>query len=164
MNEAEVVEQLVEFTNIVMVGVSLIFSIVSAYVVALNYFIGSSNFMARLGSFLFVTLVLGLLLVVLAGAQSTHDGLVERLRELEAAGELTAAGRAVLANAAPAWTGVLTGHVYSIDEIVRLCVWLGLIFVYLALGYLTFLHKWTPDVIPVTIEEPRSEAVKEASP
>ena len=57
MSEGEVVEQLVEFTNILLVGVSLIFSIVSAYVVALNYFIGSSNLMARLGSFAFITLV-----------------------------------------------------------------------------------------------------------
>ena len=51
MTEGEAVEQLVQFTNILMVAVSLIFSIVSAYIVALNYFIGSANFMARLGSF-----------------------------------------------------------------------------------------------------------------
>jgi hypothetical protein len=151
MSEGEVVEQLVEFTNILMVGVSLIFSIVSAYVVALNYFIGSSNFLARLGSFLFITLILGMLVVVMLGAVATHGGLITRLQELEAAGELSGAGRAVLANAAPDYVGAVTGAQYSIDSIIRLCIWIGLGFVYAALGYLTFLHKWTPDAIPVTI-------------
>ncbi|MGD9980602.1 MAG: hypothetical protein AB7H66_02495 [Hyphomonadaceae bacterium] len=147
MNEAEVVEQLVEFTNILMVGVSLIFSVVSAYVVALNYFIGSSNFRARLGSFLFVTLILGMLMVTMMGAQATQGGLIERLRELDAENQLTAAGRAVLANAQSTIAGNL-----SIDAVIRLCVWVGLAFVYVALAYLTFIHKWTPDAIPVTIE------------
>ena len=153
MTEGEVVEQLVNFTNILLAGVSLIFSIVSAYVVALNYFIGSSNFLARLGSFAFVTLILGLLLIVLMGAQATQSGLVARLFELERAGDLTAAGRAVLANAKPdpALSAMLGG--YSIDEVVRVFTWSSLIFIYLALSYLTFLHRWTPDAIPVSIQE-----------
>jgi hypothetical protein len=153
MTEGEVVAELVEFTNIVMVGVSLIFSIVSAYVVALNYFIGSSNLLARFGSFLFITLTLGMLMVVMMGAQATHAGLIARLAELDAQGRLTAAGRAVLDNATPEWIGALTGSGYSIDSIVRLCLWGGLSFTYLALAYLTFLHRWTPDAIPVSIEE-----------
>ncbi len=152
MSEGEVVEQLVEFTSVLLVGVSLIFSIVSAYVVALNYFIGSSNFMARLGSFAFVTLILAMLIMVMMGAQMTHAGLIDRLSELEAGGQLTAAGRAVLDNARPEWSGALTGRGYSIDDIVRICIWSGLGFVYVALAYLTFLHRWTPDAIPVTIE------------
>jgi hypothetical protein len=153
MTEGEVVAELVEFTNILMVGVSLIFSIVSAYVVALNYFIGSSNILARFGSFVFITLTLGMLMVVMMGAQSTHAGLIARLQELNAASQLTAAGRAVLANATPEWIGALTGHRYSVDEIVRVCLWGGLGFTYVALAYLTFLHRWTPDAIPVSIEE-----------
>jgi hypothetical protein len=153
MSEGEVVAELVEFTNILMVGVSLIFSIVSAYVVALNYFIGSSNLLARFGSFVFITLTLGMLMVVMMGAQSTHAGLIARLQELAAEGQLSAAGRAVLANATPEWAGALTGHRYSVDEIVRVCLWGGLGFTYLALAYLTFLHRWTPDAIPVSIEE-----------
>lgn len=153
MTEAEVVAALVEFTNILMVGVSLIFSIVSAYVVALNYFIGSSNLMARFASFTFITLVLGMLVATVMGAQTTHLGLVARLHELNAEGALTAAGEAVLANATPEWAGALTGNRYSVDDLIRLSVWVGLGFVYLALAYLTFLHRWTPDAIPVSIEE-----------
>lgn len=153
MSEGEVVSELVEFTNILMVGVSLIFSIVSAYVVALNYFIGSSNFMARLGSFAFMTLILGMLMAVMIGAESTHSGLIARLHELQAVGQLTAAGDAVLANSAPEWAGALSGHRYSVDELIRICVWAGLAFVYAALAYLTFLHPWQPDVVNVKLEQ-----------
>jgi hypothetical protein len=150
MSEGEVVQLLVEFTNIVLVGVSLIFSVVSAYIVALNYFIGSSNFVARLGSFAFITLVLGMLMVVMAGAQATQVGLVDRLREIAGEGHLTAAGRAVLTNAGPDLGLTMQ---YSLDDVVRLCIWIGFGFIYLALGYLTFLHHWTPDAIPVTIQQ-----------
>jgi hypothetical protein len=153
MTEGDVLQDLVEFTNILLAGVSLIFSVVSAYVVALNYFIGSANFAARLGSFAFITLVLGMLVFVMMGAQATQLGLIERLQEINAQGELSAAGRAVIANATPEWVGMLTGSRYSIDSIVRLCIWASLGFVYIALAYLTFLHRWTPDAIPVTIEQ-----------
>jgi hypothetical protein len=153
MSEGEVVEQLVEFTNILMVAVSLIFSIVSAYIIALNYFIGSANFLARLGSFLFITLILGLLVATMMGAQTTHSGLIARLHELDSGGELSAAGRAVLANSGAAYVGAVSGADYSIDSIIQLCVWTGLGFVYVALAYLTFLHRWTPDAIPVSIEQ-----------
>lgn len=151
MSEGEVIEQLVEFTNILLIGVSVIFTVVSAYVVGLNYFIGSANFFARLLSFLFVTLILAMLLFVMMGAASTHTGLLDRLRELERAGELTAAGRAALANAAPAMIGPLTGGRYSIDGVIQLCIWAGLAFVYVSLAYLTFLHRWRPDAIPVSV-------------
>ncbi|MES1201174.1 MAG: hypothetical protein ABUS57_06965 [Pseudomonadota bacterium] len=153
VTEAEVVEQLVEFTSILLAGVGLIFSIVSAYVVALNYFIGSANLMARVASFGFITLVLWMLTVVLMGAQATHAGLVARLHELDQHNQLTTAGRALLGNSAPEWIGMITGHHYSVDDVVSLAVWAGLCFVYLGLAYLTFLHKWVPDVFNVALEK-----------
>jgi uncharacterized integral membrane protein len=157
MTEGEVVEQLVQFTNILLSGVGLIFSIVSAYVVALNYFIGQANFAARLATFAFMTLVLGMLIMVMLGAQDTHIGLVARLRELESQHQLTAAGRAFLYNSTPEWVGLITHRRYSIDDIVRTCVWAGLGFVYFGLLYLTFLHRWSPDVINVAIEGQRAK-------
>lgn len=152
MSEGEVVSELVEFTNVLLSGVGLIFSIVSAYVVALNYFIGQSNFIARLASFAFMSLVLAMLIMVMLGAQDTHIGLIARLRELEAQHQLTAAGRAFLFNSTPEWVGMITHRRYSIDDIIRTFVWTGLGFVYFGLLYLTFVHRWTPDVINVAIE------------
>src|SRR5262249_35072317 len=126
MSEGEVVEQLVNFTNVLLAGVSVLFSVVSAYVVALNYFIGSANIMARLGSFLFITLILAMLLFVMLGATSTQAGLIERLRELQSADALTAAGRAALANAERGLAAHGIAARYSIDEIVRLSLLTGL--------------------------------------
>ena len=51
MTEAEVVEQSIEYMGLVLLGLSLIFSVVSAYIVALNYFVGEAMFTARLGAF-----------------------------------------------------------------------------------------------------------------
>jgi hypothetical protein len=153
MSEADVVEQLGNHTDTLIAGLSLIFSIVSAYIVALNYFIGSSNLFARLGSFAFVTLVLAMLAMLMMGVQSTHNGLIARLEELQAAGQLSAAGAAVLANATPKPGGGL-----SLDGILNFCATIGLGFVYVALAYMTFLHQWTPDAIPVTIQRDAPEA------
>jgi hypothetical protein len=89
----------------------------------------------------------------MAGASSTHAGLIARLVELESQHQLTAAGQALLANAHPEWVGAITHRRYSIDDIVNICVWGGLGFVYLGLAYLTFIHKWAPDVINVALEK-----------
>jgi hypothetical protein len=140
MSEGEVVEQLIGYMSLLLLGVSIIFTVVSAYIVALNYFVGEAMFTARLGAFAFVSLILALLLVMMLGAQGAHDGLIERLRELEAEGRLTAAGRAELANANN-----------GIDGAVRALLWLGMVSVFAALGYMTFIHRWKPDVVNVAL-------------
>jgi len=141
VSEGEVVEQLIEYTNVLLFGVSIIFTVVSAYIVALNYFVGDAMLMARIGAFGFISLILALLLVVMMGAEANHAGLIDRLRELDVAGELTSAGRAALINANN-----------GIDGFVRTLLWLGLVSVYAVLGYMTFLHRWKPDVVNVALQ------------
>jgi len=145
MSEGEVVEQLIGYMSLLLLGVSIIFTVVSAYIVALNYFVGEAMFLARLGAFSFVSLILALLLVLMVGAQNAHDGLIARLHELSAVGELTAAGQAALQNAAN-----------GIDGAVRLLLWAGMLAVYGALGYMTFLHRWKPDVVNVSLQSKRA--------
>ena len=140
MTEGEVMEQTIGYMSLLLLGVSIIFTVVSTYIVALNYFVGEANILARVGAFAFVSLILVLLLVVMVGAQTAHDGLIERLRELEADGALTAAGRATLANAAN-----------GVDAAVRMLTWLGMTAVFGALAYMTFLHRWKPDIVNVAI-------------
>jgi hypothetical protein len=149
MSEAEVVAELVEFTNILLAGCSALFGIVSVYIAALNYFIGSASLFARFMAFTFVCVVLGMLCFVMYGGQVTHAGLIARLREIDAAGELTAAGKAVLANSTPT---LMEGQAFSLDDVVRATVWTGVSLIYLALVYLTFIHRWRPDVVPISIE------------
>jgi hypothetical protein len=81
----------------------------------------------------------------MVGAQTAHDGLIERLRELQAEGGLTAAGEAALRNAA---TGV--------DSAVRLLTWLGMSAVFAALGYMTFIHRWKPDIVNVQLQSKKA--------
>jgi len=150
MTEADVVQELVEFTTILLAGVSVYFTIVSAYTAAMNYFIGGANFLARLFAYIFVSVVLTMLLVVMVGATQTHAGLVARLAELQQAGQLTAVGKAVLENA----TGqVMTfgGMTFSIDVLVRTMLYAVLGATYLALFYMSFVHRWRTEVMPITL-------------
>lgn len=145
MTEGEVVEQMIGYMSLLLAGVSIIFTVVSTYIVALNYFVGEAHLTARIGAFAFVSLILVLLLVVMVGAEGTHAGLVERLRELDAAGELSAGGRAALANATK-----------GIDSIVRVLLWAGMISVTAVLAYMTFLHRWKPDVVNVALQSKKA--------
>lgn len=145
MSEGEVMEQIVGYMSLLLLGVSIIFTVVSTYIVALNYFVGDANLLARVGAFAFVSLILALLLVVMVGAQTAHDGLIERLRELDGEGALTAAGQAALRNAAS-----------GVDGAVRLLTWLGMTAVLAALAYMTFLHRWKPDIVNVQIQSKKA--------
>lgn len=145
MSEGEVVEQLIEYMSLVLLGVSIIFTVVSTYIVALNYFVGDSHFIARLGAFAFVSLILTLLLVMMLGAEGTHAGLIARLAAIEAEGALTEAGRGALQNARG-----------GVDGIVRILLWVGMISVYVVLAYMTFLHRWKPDVVNVALQAKRT--------
>ena len=131
--------------SLLLLGVSIIFTVVSTYIVALNYFVGEAQFVARLGAFAFVSLILALLLVVMVGAQTAHDGLIERLRELQTEGALTAAGNAALRNAAS-----------GVDDAVRVLTWLGMTAVFAALAYMTFIHRWKPDVVNVQLQSKKA--------
>ena len=81
----------------------------------------------------------------MVGAQTAHDGLIERLRELDGEGALTAAGQAALRNAAS-----------GVDGAVRLLTWLGMTAVLAALAYMTFLHRWKPDIVNVQIQSKKA--------
>jgi hypothetical protein len=148
MNEAEVVEQLVNFTNLLLAGVSVFFTVISAYVAALNYFVGQASFIARLFAFLFVSTVLAMLGVVMLGAQLMHDGLISRLEEIRDEGGLSAAGRAALANSAAADMGG-----FSVDALVRYGLWGVSAILVVVLVYLTFIHRWRSEVVPVSITQ-----------
>jgi hypothetical protein len=145
MSEGEVVEQLIGYMSLLLLGVSIIFTVVSTYIVALNYFVGEAQFVARLGAFAFISLILILLLVVMLGAESTHASLIARLVEFEASGEITAAGRGALENARN-----------GVDGLVRILLWLGMISVYAVLAYMTFIHRWKPDVVNVALQSKRA--------
>lgn len=140
MSEVDIIEQLSGFTDTVLVGISVFFTVISAYVAALNYFIRRASVLGRVAAFLFVSFMLALLVAVMAGAQATHDGLIAALREQMPNG-LSAAGRAALANADATIMTFEGGH-YTIDAIVRIGLWGGLAMTYFGLFFLTFVFRW----------------------
>ncbi len=140
MTEGEVVEQMIEFTNILLVGAGVFFTILSVYVASLHYVLHNERFITRLMAFCFLSITLFMLALVLLGAQQQHAGLVLRLQELAQLNQITAAGMAGLQNATAGWQFGATK--LTVDAAVLQSIWLCGAFTYAGLFYLTFLYKW----------------------
>lgn len=140
MSEAETLGLLAGFTDTVLVGLSVFFTVVSAYVAGLNYFVRRSPMLGRICAFAFLTFILALLLAVMQGAQVLHDGLLAGLRDLPPQ-ELTLAGRAAIANA-DARLMPISGQELSLNAVVRYGLWGGMALTYAGLFFLTFVFRW----------------------
>ncbi|MGE3302572.1 MAG: hypothetical protein AB7M12_05610 [Hyphomonadaceae bacterium] len=136
MSEGEVVDRLVEYINILLTGVSVFFAIVSTYIAALHFFIRKEAFIGRVGAYAFFLFIMALLVIVMNGAMQLHAGLIARLRELDAAGGLSAAGQAALANAKVSNKG------FSLDGLVNIALLSGVGLTVLSMFVLTFLSPW----------------------
>ena len=132
MSEADGIEQLVEYMNVLMMGVSVFFTIVSAYVVALYAFLARAGFFLKLFAFAFFTAAIGFLIVFFLGAQTQHEGLLQTLFLIEQTHGLSPAGEAALANSA--------GGIDARIETVMWAVGLGF---YIAAFFLTFFPRLT---------------------
>lgn len=144
MSEGEVLELLVEHTNLLLVGVGVFFTILSVYLAGLNFVLSNETFFTRSLAFLFVTIALAMLMAVMVGGQQQHEGLIERLVELERSGDLTAAGRRFLENSRSEIT--YPGDIkLSIDDTVLYLAWGSACLCFAALLYLTFAYRWRPE-------------------
>ncbi|MGX6647993.1 hypothetical protein ACWCOP_08620 [Maricaulaceae bacterium MS644] len=132
MTEADVIEQMVEYQNILLLGVSVFFTVISAYVVAVWAFLRHAGFGLRAFSFFFLTLVVAFLVRVAYGSQQIFDGFVATLIEIDAAVGLSPTGDAALNNA-------LSG----LDEVIQQSMFFAVIIVYIALFFLTFFARST---------------------
>lgn len=150
MSEGETVELLVQQTDTLLAGVGVFFTVISIYLAGLNYVLSEESFLTKSIAFLFVTISVGMIMAIMLGAQMQHAGLIERLQEIEAQGELTAAGRAALANYTSGFHVTSTGKV-TIDATVIWFVWSSAVITFAALIYLTFFYKWRLNVTPITL-------------
>jgi hypothetical protein len=73
-----------------------------------------------------------------------HSALIDRLRELDALGQLTAAGKGALANTEGRSFSV-QGTNLSIDATVQAICYSVLGLTFLVTFYMTFFWRWTPD-------------------
>lgn len=131
MTEGEVVTNLVEFMNVLLAGISVYFTVVSAYVVGLYAFLIRAHWALKAVSFLFFTLIFFFLMQFNYGAGVFQRGLVETLAQWEIDPGLSPAGQTALDSARS-----------GLNAKVRTVMWLGSAATYLALVYLTFFHRW----------------------
>lgn len=132
MTEADIIEQMVEYQNILLLGVQVFFTIISAYVVAIWVFLRHAGIGLRLFSFFFLTLVLVFLARIAIGSSQVHNGFIATLYELDQTVGLSPAGEAALGNA-------LTG----LDGLIQQSVLGSLAIIYIALLFLTFFARST---------------------
>lgn len=134
MSEAEITEQMVMMMDLTLTGVSVFFSIISAYIVALFYFLNRAPFGLKVTAFAFFTLTMLFLAVFAAGTFSHAAALQRGLIDLAATSEISPVAGAAVENGV-ADRGVL-------DRTIRSLTWMSMGLVYLALTYFTFFHRW----------------------
>lgn len=133
MSEAELTELSIDCANTVLQVVAIYFSIVSAYIAALYYFLNQSPFLLKTIAFAFMSGALAFLGLTIVAIERTTSGVIAALHalphrvaappptELYFGLDLLAEGRVDI--------GVMAG-------------WAMAFAIYLSLFYLTFLHPW----------------------
>ena len=131
VTEADLTGQIVAMMEIFYLAGATTFTVISAYIVALYYFLNQSPVLMRVGAFSFFTLALAFLGISTYGAVRHYTGVLKALDELAAREPLSALGNMALESTASAvanWSVAAAGAVF-----------VGL---WLSLTYLTFVHRW----------------------
>ena len=131
MSEAELTEQLLQIMELLFLGISVSFTIISAYIIGLYWFLHNANVLMRILAFGVFSMMMVLLAVASFGAFRHSAGVTLALEQLSKTDTLTILGTMALEGAA---RGVS-------DLIVFMAVVLS-ISLYLGLFYLTFFYKW----------------------
>lgn len=134
MTEADITEQMTMMMELTLTGISVFFTIVSAYTVALFYFLGRASMGLKLTAFGFFSLTLLFLAIFAYNSFNHAEALREALVELGAATDLSAVGDKAIG------AGVYGRG--DLDKLIRGMMWLGMGLVYAALFIFTFFHKW----------------------
>jgi hypothetical protein len=136
MTEADITQQIMMMMDLTINGTAVFFSMISAYIVALFFFIHRAPIALKLVSFLFFTLACAFLMVFMRGTFDHAQALQAALVELSKQGPLSPVGEAAIRRGIGA---------ESVDATLRNVMWGALGFVYLSLIYLTFVRRWKTD-------------------
>lgn len=136
MTEADITGQMTTMMELTLAGISVFFTIVSAYTVALFYFLGRAPLGLKFTAFGFFTLVMLFLAIFAFNSFNHAAALRAALVELSQTADLSAVGDKAI-GAGAYGRGIL-------DQLIRGMMWLGMALVYLALSFFTFFHRW-PD-------------------
>jgi len=134
MSEADITEQMTAMMELTLSGISVFFTIVSAYTVALFYFLGRAPSGLKVTAFGFFSLTILFLAIFAYNSFNHAAALREALVELGATADLSAVGEKAI--------GAGAYGRGELDKMIRGMMWLGMALVYLALFYFTFFHRW----------------------
>ena len=131
MSEAEVVTAFATLGQAFLAGLQAAFAIISAYIVALYFFLGRAPLVMRIVAFAFFSSTLAVLGLYLAGAKAYGDGIAVALAEMQDKTSLSTLGKVVL------WL------INDPQAYLLLYASLGIgLTAYLTLFYLTFFYNW----------------------
>lgn len=133
MSEAEIVEGLIESVAAVLAVVSIYFTIVSAYIAALFYFLHRAPFLMKGIAFIFLSGALVFLGLTTIALERLTAGLLTAWHALD--------GKVAQAPPLDLYFGF---EAYVMDDY-RFAVWAGWVVavsIYLGLFYLTFVRRW----------------------
>ena len=131
MSESEIVAAFATLGQAFLAGLQASFAIVSAYIVALYFFLGRAPLPMRILAFVFFSATLAVLAVFLAGAMAYGDGIAISLADMQTKGKLSHLGGIVLE---------LVNHPQAY-ALLYASLLIG-IAAYVTLFYLTFFYRW----------------------
>ena len=131
MTEAELTEQLLAANEQIYLAISVWFTVVSAYIVGLYWFLHKSSLILRLEAFFMFSLVIGFFALTSFGLARHSMGINIALNDLAQSTGLSALGRMAIEDTAQGVTWVLTRSAFLISA-----------FIYFGLMYLTFFYDW----------------------
>ena len=131
ITEAEVTYQITIMMDMFFTGISILFTVISAYIVGLYWFIRHTRIYLKLVAFGFLTFTLGLITINGVGAFRHMLSLNRALADIQEQQELSVIGQMAIEPVA--------GDIY---DITAMGVGILAFLIYLGLFYLTFLHRW----------------------
>ena len=131
MSEADLTEQLLTISELVLLMASVSFTMISAYIVGLYWFIRQSSVLMKVIAFSIFTLTLLPLVIIGFGLYRHNEGVSRALVDLNQTEALSPLGAMAIEEIA---LGVG-------DSVAAGLVIVGLL-IYLGMFYITFFHKW----------------------
>ena len=131
MTEAELTEQLLAVNEQVYFAISVSFTVISAYILGLYWFLHKSSWLLKLEAFFLFTLVLVLLGMASFGLSRHSQGIILSLEALSQTTELSILGKMSLEQMARGVSMMLTKGSFFVGG-----------FIYIGLAYLTFFYNW----------------------
>lgn len=132
MSEADLFEQLMAVSELVLLSISVSFTVISAYIVGLYWFLKDSHVFLKVLAFGIFSFALLPLVIMGLGLYRHHEGTTLALVELNKATPLSPLGQMAIEDFS-----------VGIGDSVSLGLTLVSVLIYCGIFYITFFHRWT---------------------